>query len=527
MGGAPALTGPLPSQPLPDGVGPGPIRRLSREEIGNAIESLLGLRPAALVQIPGDKQDHAFDRVAQAQTVTAAHLEAISAIADELAGALTAEKLAALAPACAGATGSDGAELGRARRPCIEQFIDGVGKRAFRRPVDPAKRGALLALYDAGGSWGEGLRLVLQGMFAAPEFLYVIELGRPVAGKPGLFALTDLEIATRLSLLACESIPDAPLLQAAEAGQLNQPAQIAAQARRLFALPCARRAVARFFRQWLNVERVEGLVRDPAAYPMWNPALGQSMLREQEAFVQHVTFDAGGSLPDLFTAGYSFVDRTLAPLYGLDAGKLGDAPARTELPAHRRGLLTQPAVLAVTSHAKDTSPVLRGVYVLRRLLCKDIPAPPQNLDLKAPPADPAQTGRNRWQRHSADPACAGCHAQIDPVGFAMEDFDGIGRHRSQDNGLAVDTAGPIPALQAAAGEIDGGAGLAMALADSPELAGCFARQWFRFGMGRLEGPADGRALQDLTAQLTAHQPLLQVMTALVQSHPFRHRTATP
>jgi hypothetical protein len=501
------------------------VRRLSREEIGNAIESLVGVRPAALAQIPGDKQDHAYDRVAQSQTVTVAHLEAFAALADELATALTPARLGSSVPACAAALGAEGPELAAARRPCIEALIDTVGRRAFRRPLEAARRARLLALYDAAGSYSEGLRLVLQGIFAAPEFLYVIETGRPVAGQPGVFALTDHEIATRLSLLVCETIPDAPLLKAADDGQLNQPAQIAAHAQRLFGSACARRTVARFFRQWLNVERLSGLVRDPAVYPQWSDAVAQAMLREQEAFVQHVTFDARGTLQDLFTASYSFVDRTLAPLYGLASA--ATTPTRIELPASRRGLLTQPAILAVTSHAKESSPVLRGVYVLERLLCRDIPAPPNNLDLKPPPADASQTGRNRWERHSADPACASCHTLIDPIGFAMEDFDAIGQHRTTDNGQPVNTSGAVPALNIAAGQINGGGALSQALADSAELPSCFARQWFRFGMGRLEGAADAKALQDLSSQLAARKPLGEIMTSLVGSYPFRHRAVGP
>ena len=504
-----------------DGVAPSPIRRLSREEIGNSIESLLGLRAEAAAQIPADKQDHAFDRVAQSQTVTVAHLEAFAAIADELAMVLTPTRLGAIVPACGGTLGADGPPLAQSRRACIEGLIDTVGRRAFRRPMLAAKRAELLALYDAAGAYADGLRLVLQAIFAAPEFLYVIEAGRPVAGQPGVFALTDHEIATRLSLMVCETVPDAPLLQAADAGQLNKPDQIAAHAERLFGSACARRTVARFFRQWLNVERLSALVRDPVVYPLWNDALAQAMLREQEAFVQHVTFDAKGTLQDLFTASYSFVDRTLAPLYGLTSA--ATTPTRTELPDSRRGLLTQPGVLAATSHARESSPVLRGVFVLERLLCRDIPAPPKDLDLKAPAEDPSKTGRNRWQRHSADPACAGCHTLIDPVGFAMEDFDGIGQHRTTDNGQSVDTSGAVPALSLPAGQISGAAALSRALADNPELASCFARQWFRFGLGRLDGPADARAVHELTAQLSARKSLAQMMTSLVASFPFRHR----
>ena len=522
--GAPAGlpgTGAAPAQPLEDGVGGSLIRRLSREEIGNAVESLVGVRPAAVAQIPSDKQDFSYDRVAESQTVTLAHLEAFAALADELGTALTPAKLAPVVPACGQPMGTDGPEMATQRRACIESLIDTIGRRAFRRAMVADKRAALLALYDSAGSYNEGLRLVLQGIFAAPEFLYVVESGTPVAGKPGVFALGDHEIATRLSLFVCETIPDATLLAAADAGQLKEPAQIAAQAKRLFALPCARRAVSRFFRQWLAVEKVAGLARDPAQFPEWNDALKQALLREQEAFVQHITFDVQGSLQDMFNASYSFLDKSTAPLYGLTSS--ATAPTKTELPANRRGLLTQPAVMAVTSHLKETSPVLRGVYVLERLLCRHLPPPPKDIDLKAPAPDANNTTRNRWEKHSADPSCSGCHTIIDPVGFAMEDFDSIGRHRSSENGQPVNAGGAIPTLNVAAGQVQGGAGLSAVLAGSDELAGCFAQQWFRFGLGRLDSAGDSKALADMTTQLRQGKPLAAMMTSLVESYPFRHR----
>lgn len=507
--------------PLVDGVSPGLVRRLSSQEIGNSLTALLGVTPASLSQIPADKTDYEFDRVAQAQTVTAAHVVAFGTVADEVATLLTPTKLAAIAPSCAGNVTSDGAALLASRRACIADFIDAVAPRALRHPLEDDRRSTILSLYDGSGTWADGLRVVVNTLFTAPDFLYVIETGT-ATDKPGVFALSDLEIATRLSLFACEVVPDAPLMAAATAGQLHEPAQITAQAQRLFALPCARTAVTRFYRQWLNVDKVNGLVRDPSIYPQFNSDLAAAMAREQDAFVDDVTFDHAGTLQELFTANYSFVDQTLAPLYGMSVS--GSGMSKVQLPAERHGLLTQPSLMAITAHANETSPILRGVYVLKRLLCRNIPPPPANLNITTPAAAPVGTGSHaRWVAHSNNPTCSGCHQQIDPVGFAMEDFDAIGRHRTTDNGQPIDTSGAIASLNIPNGQVNGAGELSEALAKSPELAGCFARQWFRYGMARLDGVEDAKAVSDMATTVAQGRPLREMMTSLVASYPFNHR----
>jgi hypothetical protein len=530
-GGAPGArpTEPAGSATAPpeESAAPSWIRRLSAQEIGNAVEDIVGFRPAALAQLPRDKQDYSYDRVAQAQTVTAAHLEAFTAIAEEIAAWLTPPRLATLVRPCAAAQplAADGPELASKRRPCVEALVDQLGPRVLRRPLAAAKRAALLSLYAAAGSYSDGLRMVVQGLFSAPEFLYVIEEGKPVPGRAGLFALDDGEIATRLSLFLCETVPDPPLLAAAAAGALHLPEQIAGQAERLFDLPCARRAVARFFKQWLKVEKVAGLVRDTQLFPRFDESTRLAMAREQERFTEAVVWGLGGRLADLFTAAFTFVDRDLAPLYDLAFGD--DQPHRVELPPQRRGLLTQPSLLAVTSTQRETSPVQRGAFVLKELLCQTLPRPPDELNVSPPVEVPDTTTRSRWERHSADPACSVCHQLIDPIGFAMEDFDPIGRYRTTDGAQPVNSTGGLPLLGIASGKLQGAAQVGAAIAGSQELAACFARQWLRFGLGRLDGPADARALWDLGEGLRAPTPLRSALLSLARTFAFRHRAAMP
>lgn len=524
-GGPPASPG---AAPPPEGVAPALVRRLTTTELGNAFQALVGFRPAALGQIPKDGRGHLFDRVAQGQTVTLSHLEAFLAVADEVADRLTPQRLGTIVPACAtsSALPADGDALARSRRPCVERLVDELGPRVFRRAVEPGKRAALLALYDGAGTYADGLRQVVHALFGSAEFLYLVERGTPVPGKPGVLRLTDMEIATRLSLFLCETIPaaDPQLLAAASAGQLGTPDRIAAHAARLFEQPCARATVTKFFTQWFDTEKILDVTRDAKLFPLFTARARQALVREQEELARHVTFEQRGRLADLFTATYSFLDRDSAPVYGL--ASTSATPQRMELPPQRRGLLTQAALLTLTSPSQTkTSPVIRGAFVLHELLCQELPPAPADV----PPLvdDGRGTAAGLARAHAADPACAGCHSLIDPVGFALEEFDTIGAHRTADRGVPIDPTGGIPMVGIENGKLRGGAELALALSRLPELRACFARQWFRFGLARLEGEADARALWELVELGRRESPLREVMLGLVRTHAFSHRAVAP
>jgi hypothetical protein len=199
-----------------------------------------------------------------------------------------------------------------------------------------------------------------------------------------------------------------------------------------------------------------------------------------------------------------------------------------QLPDERAGILTQPSVLAVTSTFDTTSPVVRGVFVLEHILCEDLPSPDPGLMVSPPPPDPDATTRERWEQHSADPQCAGCHALIDPIGFTFEEFDAIGRHRTKENGRTVDATGGAPAIGAADGSLVGGAALARAVAESPEAVSCFARQWLRFSLGRLETGGDDESLAAVEAALAAgslHDALVSITAT--SAFTFRHEEVKP
>ena len=515
VSGPPRHGGPInPDQPAADDTTPAPVRRLANEELANALETLTGGPIAVTSMLPGDVSDARtllFPGIAGRQGLVP--VDTWLSIADDAARGTSTTRIAELAPSCAAAHD----------RACATSFARALGHAAFRRPLAADEEMAMLALYDGAGDPDEGLRQIIRFVVLSPSFLYVIERGT-VAARPELIALSDGEIATRLALALTNDLPDAQLLAAAEAGALHTPEQIRAQAERLFTTDRARHAVERFFDYWLGLDDVAHLTRDAAAYPQLDASLNASMLAETHTFLAHEVWDAGANLPDLFRADFSFVDARLGALYGLDV--TGNTPTRVQLPAERRGLLTQAAILAHDQGSVYTRPIQRSVYVLRRLLCTDLPPPPPTVDASPRANEAGATTRQTYEHLTAPASCSGCHQSlINPVGFALEDFDAIGAHRTTERGQPVDASGGIPSLSVSG--VTGGAAMSMAVAGSDELHVCFARQWLRYTLGRRESQADATSLRVITDASRSGASLRQVMLSVVTTFAFTHRVLPP
>jgi Protein of unknown function (DUF1588)/Protein of unknown function (DUF1592)/Protein of unknown function (DUF1595)/Protein of unknown function (DUF1585)/Protein of unknown function (DUF1587) len=394
-----------------------------------------------------------------------------------------------------------GAGFTTEREACAQAIVDTLAPVAFRRPISADERGRIAGLIpQADGNYAEAFAMVFEAIFANPAFLYLVEIGEPVADAPGSFALDPHEQAARLSYALCESPPDDALRAAVASGEFSTPAQVAAQVQRVFALPCGQATVGRFFSQWLWINRVAELDRDPTLFDGFDEDVAAGMVSESDRFVRELIYNEDASLQTLLSADHSWPDPRSASLYGL--GGVSEQ-TRTTLPAERAGILTHPSVLAATSPFDSTSPVRRGVFVLEQVLCQELPPPPPELMVSPPAPDPNATTRERWAQHSSDPSCSGCHQQLDPIGFAFEEFDAIGRYRTTENGRPVDASGGVPTIGLEDGSLLGGAALARAVAESPEAVACFARQWLRFAMGRLEVEQDEESLATVEAALAA------------------------
>jgi hypothetical protein len=323
----------------------------------------------------------------------------------------------------------------------------------------------------------------------------------------------------RLSLLACETVPDATLLAAADAGQLHTPDQIAAQAKRVFGLQCAHATAQRFFNQWFQLGRTATIMPDTTVFPQFTPDVRQAMIDEDTQFFENIVWTANGPVQQLFNADFSYLDQRLAPIYGISA--TGTTPMKISLPPERRGILTHASVLTNLSNPSATSPVRRGVYVYKKILCQDISPPPPTLDTTPPKDDPTKTTRQRYEIRTLNGVCATCHTLFMPIGFSMENFDPIGRIRDTDNGLPVDATGGMPTFGVTG--LDGGASLSTAVADRDEMLLCFARKYLRFGLGRNESQADVTSIKPLVELARNKTAMRDMMVALAQTYAFTHR----
>ncbi|HEX6997233.1 MAG TPA: DUF1592 domain-containing protein, partial [Gammaproteobacteria bacterium] len=333
--------------------------------------------------------------------------------------------------------------------PCAREIIATLARRAYRRPVDDADVDALWPFYEAGraaAGFDGGIQRVLERLLVSPQFLYRIERVPPDAAPGEAFAVSPIELASRLSFFLWSSLPDDELLELAESGRLVEDAVLDAQVERMLGDPRAQALVDDFAEQWLFLRDLE--LKDPDVFLFrdFDDGLRRAFAEETRRFVGSV-FLEGRSVLELLTADYTFLNERLAEHYGIPFVK-GSHFRRVTLPpgSHRGGLLAHGSVLTLTSYPTRTSPVLRGKYVLDNLLASPPPPPPPDVPSLATEdkTDGAPlTLREAMIRHRADPVCAGCHAKMDPIGFALEHFDAVGRWRDEDAGVPIEAASEL------------------------------------------------------------------------------------
>ncbi len=504
-------TSPTPAGRIDDGQpGRSLVRRLSNAEYRATVESLLGHGTDYTVNFPTDTIVNGFTNNTDVQDVGPALVEQYLAAAE----ALSDDAVRDVDPLL-------GCPLAQGEA-CIATFVEGFGKRAFRRPTTSVERTELLQLFRSEPNAVDGVRLVLQAILTSPSFLYRAEVGVPVAGE-SFAALNSWEIATRLSYFLTGTMPDADLFAAAEADLLVSAESVEAEARRLLATPAARNNVADFFSGWLNLSAVDRLQRDTTQFADWDSQLPPLLWDETRAFATRVIFDGDGDLTTLLTAPFTYGDPALAQYYGGTAGPVTDGVSRIELPTTQRaGLLTQASFLATHSKEIQTDPVSRGKFVRERMLCQGIPAPPADLMITAPAITPGSTTRERFAQHEEEPSCAGCHLLIDPVGLAFEHYDAIGQWRDQEQGKDIDASGDLTGTDVS-GPFVGVVEMADRLAQSELARECFVRYWFRFAFGRGESDSEAARIATITGQFeAAQQDVQELLVALTLSPDFRY-----
>lgn len=413
---------------------------------------------------------------------------------------------------------------------CAAEFIKKFGRRAFRRPLKKHEQEAYGALFAQGSSLAEnedpfldGVQVVVEAMLQSPKFLYRVELTSEPQ-EDGFIQLDSYELATRLSYMLWNTTPDNELLGAARDGELDTREGVVAQARRLADDPRLASAVLDFHRQWLKLSEYQNLTKDPDAFPSHGPDLERAFVQETEMFIQDVVVTQGKGLASLFTAPYSFVNEDLAPLYDL-SGDFGPEFEKVELdPELRGGLFTQPGFLASHAYPNDTSPIHRGVFLLRTILCRPIPDPPGDIDLTLPETnDEIITTRDQVELHTSPVGCNNCHSLINPIGFAFENFDAIGQARQEDNGAPVNTAGSVE-LSSGELQFEGAVDLSAQIASSSEAAFCYAQNWARYAYGRLSSVSDKEPIQSFADRLIDDDYSVgDLLVDIAQTKAFSHR----
>jgi hypothetical protein len=479
----PAKPGMQPIAPAQVSAGVAPLRRLTRAQYLNTVRDLLGIADAVS---PGSlPADDAINDRFHSNTVTP--LQAIDVgkyadAADVLATKAVAD-LAKLVP-CDPKLG-DGA--------CAARFIEGFGKRAYRRPLTTEEIGRLQAVHASGGDFATGVRLVIAGLLQSPKFLYLAE---PVPANAGgkIVGVDGWALASRLSYFFLDTLPDEGLFAAAEKGRLASPDQVAEQATRLMSDPRFRGTLYTFHQEWLQLETLPGTEKDTQAFPQWSPALRAALGEETRRFVEHVFTDGDRRLETLLSAPFSFMDGTLAAHYGVTGGAPGSWQ-RVDLPKDQRaGLLTQAGLMATLAHENRTSFILRGKMVREALFCAEPLLPPADVPPE-PKFDPMASAKARSEAHRTNPACASCHELFDPMGFAFEIYDATGRYRTSEAAGPIDAKVTLSHTAALDGKTAANAvELVRLLAGADEVRDCVARQWMRFGLGRDDAREDEPSL---------------------------------
>jgi hypothetical protein len=434
---------------------------------------------------------------------------------------------------------------GASNAACADKFIDAFGKAAFRRPLEPTEKSWLQGVYTrvsqlAGHSppisFREAIDTVAEVILQSPQHIYVHEAGIPDRALPaGVRRLSGYERAARLSYFVWSSMPDPALTQAADAGRLDSKEGVRTEAERLFSHPRAKEMVRRFASSWLELDptpqhpALEMFAKSAQRFPFDNAALRTALRAETESLYERIFFEPGGSFRALLTTHQAYVDGPLAALYGVTGGPTQAGQfAWVDLDATRRaGLFTRAAFLAAQAGVEYQAPIRRGVFIYRNVLCQPLPDPPADAD-NTPPI-PSESSQLRSVRaltaaKTSGDSCATCHVLVNPIGFALENYDAMGQWQTEEKGTVggqpytavVDARASIMAGDLT-GEVDGGVALSRMLADSQMARDCAVERWFEKALSRQATSDDACLLSQMKAGFRQKDDLRDLVLTIASS----------
>jgi hypothetical protein len=474
------------------------LRRLTETQYRNSIADIFG--PGILVQGKFEPDRRISGLLAAGSTtlsISPSGFEAYAKMADGIARQVVDEKNRAKLLPCApkSAAAPD--------RDCAGQIIGQYGARLFRRPLTAEELKARLDAADAAtklsNNFYTGIRYSLTTLLSAPDFLFRAEFAVP-AGKD--YTLDGYSRAARLSYMLWDTTPDAELLDAARSGALDTDAGVKSQVARLMASPRLESGMRTFFSDYLELDTLDTISKDPTIYPKFNDDIVSSAREETLRTVIDLTLNKDGDFRDLFTTRKTFINRPLAWVYDVPYNLNGAwMPYEFHEGDGRSGILTQVSMLSMFSHPGRSSPTKRGVALMDIFLCEPTPTPPANVDFSIVNGtkDPTlRTVRERLMAHATTPTCASCHTHSDPIGLTLEQFDSIGERRLKDDGRDIDVSAVIAKKQ-----FTGAAGLGQYLHDNPKSSACFVRKLYAYGVGTDSENVEKGAIQSFVDGFTA------------------------
>jgi cytochrome c551/c552 len=414
-------------------------------------------------------------------------------------------------------------KTGAEEQPCARKILSTLARKAYRRPVTEDDLQPLLGFYETGrkqGSFDAGIQSALQRILADPEFLFRIERDPPNAAPGSIYRLSDVELASRLSFFLWNSVPDGQLLDLAVQGKLKDAGVLKQQVQRMLADPRSEALADDFAMQWLELPKLHGAAPDPDAFPEFDENLRRAFEQETALFLESQVRE-NRSVIDLLRADYTFVNERLARHYGIPNVYGSHFRRVTLTDENRKGLLGKGAILLVTSYADRTSPVLRGKWVLDNILASPPPPPPPNVPALKENTAGAKvlTVRERMEQHRANAACAVCHVRMDPLGFALENFDAIGRWQTMRDGAPIDSMGSLPEgtkFQSVGGLRD------LLLGRRDQFAGALTEKLMAWALGRSVEYYDNPAIRKITREAAAGDyRWSSLIEGIVMSTPFQ------
>jgi len=504
---------------------PVPIRRLTNGEYQASIADLFPGYTMPQISLVPDPKVLGFTNLSSSQTGSLVRMEQYES------AALAVSQIVAADPTTL--TGCDVAAADEAT--CVGPYITDLGKRAYRRPLTEAEQTKLLALLaqDAGtADYPTRLAMVVQAMLMSPNFLFRAEVGDVSrAGAQGV-PLTSWEVASRLSYFLTGSLPDRELTDAADADGLRTADQVVAQARRLLTSPRAQTQLVTFHMQWLGTDTIAALAKDPVAFSDFNPLVAYYMGKETDVFLRKFLFENDGTFAGMLLADYTYLNGPMAQFYGVPGPDPSDTTTWQKVqldPNKNLGLLTQASLTATMAKQDRTDPIRRGKFILQQILCRSVTPPPPEIVAMFQPLDLSKTARDQLAQHRTNSVCASCHQTLDPLGLPFEHYDGMGRWRDEDRGMAIDATGSVDERNADGTlkdtkPFDGVPQMAQVLSNMPDARSCYTSQWLRFVEGRLNGDADIAYINWLMTRFSRNTKILDLVTAIVGSDSFRYRT---